>query len=109
MKTAGEINNLDFTQRLSKMFLEDSSARLDRIRELLEAGDNEQIAREAHALQGGCGQVGASTMMALCSNLEDTAWAGELDDVEELLIRISGEFDFVHQTLTREPGSQLDS
>jgi len=104
-----ERTNSNFTQRLSKLFLEDSSARLDRIRELLEIGDSEQIAREAHALQGGCGQVGASAMMALCSNLEDTAWAGELDNVEELLILISGEFDYVHQTLTQESGSQLDS
>ena len=60
-------------------------------------------------MQGGCGQVGASAMMALCSNLEDTAWAGELDNVEELLILISGEFDYVHQTLTQESGPQLDS
>ena len=48
-------------------------------------------------------------MMDLCSNLADTACAGELDKVEELLVRISGEFDFVHQTLIEEAGLQLDS
>jgi two-component system sensor histidine kinase/response regulator len=109
LQRVGESTDSDFLNRMSTLFLEDSSARLERIRELLEIGDSEQIAREAHALQGGCGQVGASTMMELCSSLEDTAWAGELDDVGDLLARISGEFAFVYQALARETGSQLDS
>jgi two-component system sensor histidine kinase/response regulator len=109
LQRVNEATNSDYMQQLSSLFLEDSSARLERIRALLEVGNSEQIAREAHALQGGCGQVGASTMMALCSSLEDTAWAGELEDVEDLLTRISGEFVFVHQALTEETGSQLES
>jgi hypothetical protein len=32
-----------------------------------------------------------------------------LDDVGDLLARISGEFAFVYQALARETGSQLDS
>jgi signal transduction histidine kinase/DNA-binding response OmpR family regulator len=109
LQRVNEVTNSDYIQQLSRLFLEDSSARLERIRELLEIGDSEQIAREAHALQGSCGQVGASTLMALCSNLEETACAGELGAVEDLLTRISGEFVFVHQALTQEPGSQLDA
>jgi hypothetical protein len=81
-----------FAVELVDLFVRDSTARLQRIRDALDAGHAEQIAKEAHALRGGCHQVGANGMADLCGELEKTVRSTGLQGAAELVDSISSEF-----------------
>jgi len=88
-----------FSIELVDLFVRDSTARLRRIRDALESGHAEQIAKEAHALLGGCHQVGADEMAELCGELENMVRATGPQGAAELLGSISSEFATVRVAL----------
>ncbi len=58
---------------LYTMTLEDISARISRMREALAVADLETYRREAHALKGGCGMVGARELATRAAQAETAA------------------------------------
>lgn len=55
---------------LYSMTLNDVAERVERMRTALEAGDTGQYQREAHAIKGGCGMVGAVELRELATKAE---------------------------------------
>jgi CheY-like chemotaxis protein len=96
-----------FLGELVELFVRDSMARLRRIRDALDAGHAEQIAKEAHALRGGSHQVGANGMADLCGELEKTVRATGLQGAAELLESISSEFAAVQRALKHRVDSLI--
>lgn len=71
--------------RLSAMYelcLADIDLRVERMRQALASADHEEARRQAHALRGGCGMVGAAELQKLAMSLEEKGFHG--DDVASL-------------------------
>jgi CheY-like chemotaxis protein len=96
-----------FSVELVDLFIKDSTARLRRIRGALESGRAEEIAKEAHALRGGCHSVGANGMADLCDELEKIVRATGLQGAAELLDSISSEFATVQLALKHRVDSLI--
>ena len=88
-----------FSVELVELFVRDSTARLRRMRDASDAGHAEQIVKEAHALRGGCHQVGANGMADLCGELEKIVRATGPQGASELLDSIGSEFAAVQRAL----------
>jgi signal transduction histidine kinase/DNA-binding response OmpR family regulator len=61
------------------LYLEQTDQRIDRILALSSAGDMTDVAREAHALVGTAGNVGANQVSNLARSLEEACKKGKLD------------------------------
>jgi CheY-like chemotaxis protein len=62
---------------LYALCVNDAEARIGRMREAATDGEDGAYRREAHALQGGCGMVGAREMQALATSLEQRGLRGD--------------------------------
>jgi HPt (histidine-containing phosphotransfer) domain-containing protein len=96
-----------FSVKLVELFVRDSTARLRRIRDAVDAGHAEQIVEEAHALRGGCHQVGANKMADLCGELEKIVRATGPQGAAELLDSIDSEFAAVQHALKHRADSLI--
>jgi HPt (histidine-containing phosphotransfer) domain-containing protein len=71
-----ELGGCDILKEVLGIFLVDTPSRLARIVSAMEREDAPQLAKEAHALKGGCLQIGADTLAAHAAELEAGAPAG---------------------------------
>ena len=79
------------TRQLHEMYamcMNDARARIGAMREMVAAHDAARFVREAHAIKGGCGMLGASELHVLAAELETKGLAGgpvdEARDVNSL-------------------------
>nr|WP_194718610.1 Hpt domain-containing protein [Pseudomonas typographi] len=70
-------------------FLEDSAARLAHLRQAREAQD---LGQAAHSFKGSSSNMGAWQLAQLCQELEERAFHGPLQGIEDLVNRIDSEF-----------------
>jgi PAS domain S-box-containing protein len=66
---------------ITGMFLADTEARLQALRDAHAEGDLPGVSAAAHYLRGSCGGVGASALGAVCAVLEQAATDGDADAV----------------------------
>jgi two-component system, sensor histidine kinase and response regulator len=84
------------------MFLDDASSRLEELREAIGAGDAAGVERTAHTLKGSSGNMGATRMSAICSELQDVGGSGDLSRAAGLLEGLEEEFGRVRPALEAE-------
>jgi PAS domain S-box-containing protein len=82
----------DILEELIGLFLADVPSQLVALREALEAGDAPFVERIAHTLKGSSGNMGATRMTAICSELEEVGASGDLSRAPELLEQLNEEF-----------------
>jgi HPt (histidine-containing phosphotransfer) domain-containing protein len=70
--------NPDFIRQLAGLFLANTPAKMDRLREAFTAGDAAAIRDVAHALKSNCGMLGATRMAGACALMEDAAARADL-------------------------------
>ena len=87
-----------FEAELVAVYLEDTAARLQRLPNLLAAGDFTALKREAHTLKGSSANVGGVGLSKLALSLEHSALAGDVPLCTSIINRIQGEFDVVERT-----------
>ncbi len=75
------------------LFLRDAPLRLGMMKDAVEAGDANTLARAAHNLIGSSGNVGALRMVALCRKIDTAARIGDLTDAPAMLHRLDAEFE----------------
>ena len=90
----------DLLAELVELFVEDASARLESLREALNVGDADSIAKTAHALKGSAGNLGASRMTRVAAQLETLGRSGNLESAEDLLEQLRDEFEKVSAELS---------
>lgn len=78
--------------------------RLWRLRMAADDNDLDTIGREAHALGGSAGMMGAETMRRLCRELEATARGGGRGDLRTPVENLCTEFARVRASLDARPG-----
>ncbi|WP_369369155.1 response regulator (plasmid) [Streptomyces sp. CG4] len=81
-----------FAAELIDVFLEDSPALVDTIREGVPTGDPAEVRRAAHTLRSNAATFGAPRLSALCTDLEQQAKGGDLDQALPLVPRIHTEY-----------------
>jgi len=67
-------------KELYELTLSDTRMRLDLIQKAMSAGDLDTVRREAHAIKGGAGMVGAAELHQLAAQAEHAAAAGSAAD-----------------------------
>ena len=73
------------------LFLEDTEARLDRMRRTFASGESDAVRREGHALKGACLELGASRMARFCDDLSVAAGNDNLEEMGVVLGRLQRE------------------
>ncbi len=84
----------EFAEELTRVFLEDASLQLERLRAAVAAADCNETAEAAHRLKGAGGNVGAEILAEACRCLEEAGRSG----VENAL---QGGFDEVERELAK--------
>jgi HPt (histidine-containing phosphotransfer) domain-containing protein len=74
------------------LFLQDTSARLDRMKKAFAGGSLENFAREAHSLKGACLELGADRMVRYCDDLSSAIASEHVDEVAVIMGKLDGEF-----------------
>jgi two-component system sensor histidine kinase/response regulator len=97
-----ELGDADLLSELSTMFLDDASSRLATLNEAVEKGDARAVERTAHTLRGSSGNMGATRMAVICSELEYVGASGDLGYAAELLDRLKEELGRVRSALEAE-------
>jgi PAS domain S-box-containing protein len=86
------------------IFFEETPHHLDGLRKALSAKDAAELARVAHAFKSASGNVGATSVVKLCRDLERVGRSGELADAPQLLREIEQQVDAVRPLLQTEIG-----
>jgi CheY-like chemotaxis protein len=89
----------DVLAAVSADYLRDAPPRLAALHEALARADAEAVQREAHAIKGSSGSLGAVEMARLCVELEGQARAGDLIRAAELVQAIAAAFERVRAHL----------
>ena len=80
---------------LLETFLQDSSAKLQGLREALAAEDADGLRRNAHSLKGSSSNLGALQLADLSREVEQLAREGQIDGIGELLAQLDTEYQAV--------------
>jgi CheY-like chemotaxis protein len=74
-------------EELYALCLEDVARRVDAMREMAFRGDDAGYRREAHAIKGGCGMVGACEMQRLATSMEERGLSDDhVASLDELML-----------------------
>jgi CheY-like chemotaxis protein len=95
----------DLLAELLAVYLRDTPPRLAALHEALARKDAEAVRREAHAIKGSSGYLGAVEMARLCVELEGQARTGDLIRAAELVQAIAAAFERVRAHLGALPGA----
>jgi PAS domain S-box-containing protein len=85
--------NEDLVREIVSLFLEDAPRRREEIRSGFADGDLDRIRNAAHALQGAMGYLEAKPALAAAVRLEQTAEAGNSQELAEVLAVFERHFD----------------
>jgi len=89
---------------VSRVFLDNASVAVDRVRACLASGDLSGAARAAHGLKSASGFMGATGLVSLCAAVEagaPPAGAGELLTAE--LVRTAGDLNLLVKRMCGAP------
>ena len=92
----------DILEELIGLFLEDAPGQMAALGEAVKAGNARSVERIAHTLKGSSGNMGATRMAAICSELEDIGVSGDFSKAPDLLKRLKVESEHVREALSVE-------
>lgn len=80
----------ELVTEILEVFAADLPVQLARMEDALASGDTEILTRGAHTLKGAAANVGAQSLRAACTDLEDALRAGRIEDATPLLGLVRG-------------------
>jgi two-component system, sensor histidine kinase and response regulator len=86
------------------IFFDETPRHLDGLRNAVSSRDAGELARVAHAFKSASGNVGATSVVKLCRELERVGRSGELADAAPLLREIEQQVEAVRPLLKKEMG-----
>jgi len=102
LREADRAGGNGFLAGLIQKYLQEAPTRILTLRDAVARADCAVVVKEAHALKGSAGALGALTMAAACGDLEILGRGGSLNGAERLLTRVEKEFDLVCSALETE-------
>ncbi len=100
LSTLKEIMEDDFSL-LIETFINDSTERLASLAEELERGDADAVRRSAHSFKGSSSNIGAPLLADLCFVLETRGNEGNLEGMQDHLVKVVDEFNLVKEELAK--------
>lgn len=91
-----------FLAELIDAFFGDTSQLIAQMRQASAARDAESLRRAAHSLKSNSANLGATTLAALCQQVEEIAKAGTLDGANARIAQIEIEYETVKRALQAE-------
>jgi len=101
-------NEADIVNELVRLFIRDSVSRLASIRSALADSDFQAVQREAHALKGGCSNIGALGMASISANIEQSARQNGLEGITILFVELETAFERVKEALNSALIAEVD-
>jgi signal transduction histidine kinase/CheY-like chemotaxis protein/HPt (histidine-containing phosphotransfer) domain-containing protein len=86
---------------ISRLFVDDAPAYLERIRQAIDCGNGEELRRAAHALKGAAANFEATAVVDAARTLEEMGHRGTLADGEALWLAVHEETHRLMDTLER--------
>jgi HPt (histidine-containing phosphotransfer) domain-containing protein len=99
LRKLDQAGNPSLVARVARAYLDDTPGRLESLRIAVEAADSQGVRLAAHGLKSSSLNVGASTLGALCRDLETQASRGSTVEARDLIDRIHREFSGVRTAL----------
>jgi CheY-like chemotaxis protein len=97
-----ELGGPELLTELGELFLEDVPHQFEVLRGAVEGGNAGSVERVAHTLKGSCGNMGATRMSTLSTELQDLGHSGELERASVLVESLEAEFGRVRSALEAE-------
>ncbi|HET7273437.1 MAG TPA: Hpt domain-containing protein, partial [Rubrobacter sp.] len=94
-----ELGGQEMFSELARTFIDDAGSNLAALRKSVEEGDASSVELIAHTLVGSSGNMGASRMASICSQIESGA---SEEPTAALLERLEAEFERVRSALNTE-------
>jgi CheY-like chemotaxis protein/HPt (histidine-containing phosphotransfer) domain-containing protein len=94
------MHDRDLARSILAGFLEDVSRQIRNLRGLAEAGDGPATVRQAHTIKGAAANVGAESLSAVASEMEQRAIMGEMCAVLEMIPRLEEHVAGLTEVLT---------
>jgi HPt (histidine-containing phosphotransfer) domain-containing protein len=91
----------DVLSEVLTLFLDDVPGRIARLRAAWQAGDAVAVQRAAHSLKGSAGNIGATQMLAVCTQLDQQGRSGDLSLLPPLVESLDAEFAKVAAEIER--------
>lgn len=91
----------ELVREVLAVYLEDTPTVLDSLRQALEAGQPESVAKAAHTLKGSSANVAAERLRSQAYELEQKARAGDLEEARRLFPSVQSEFRELENMLTQ--------
>lgn len=95
LREIGSEGQPDLLSELLTLYLEDSPARLQAIRQAVANFDAKEIERASHSLKGGSANLGAKLLSDVCSQLEECARENRLNEAPRLVEELDAEYSRV--------------
>lgn len=95
-------NNPDFLASMIEIFLMEIPFKLDELSKAINQKDQQTLKFVAHSLKGYCGNLGASRMKKLSSQLEEMSFTDSLKEINNILTKLEQEFTLVNTALKAE-------
>ncbi len=92
LRSLGIENDPAFGHQFLGVYLTQSRAQLDAIRQALAEGKSDAVLFAAHKLKGSASTVGALRLALLCDRAESAARSGNLDDVRSAIPELEAAF-----------------
>jgi len=89
----------EFLVELIDVYLDDTPARLQQLRQALDGGDTETLTREAHTLKSSSANVGAMTLSTLARQVELAGRNGLTETLADDVVNLTAMFARVKSTL----------
>jgi|GEM_PF-1785318 len=88
LRELGDLTATDMLGQLVTIYLGNSADLIEQLGTAVSAGDAKGVREAAHALKSTSGSLGATTLSALCKDLEMMGREGRLHGADELLVRL---------------------
>jgi HPt (histidine-containing phosphotransfer) domain-containing protein len=94
-------------QELVRLFFEESGKRMDALRDGVAQSDPARLARAAHAMKGGGGNLGAIRLAGYCEKLERLGRDGSTEGAAVLVDQVIAEVARLREIFTRRATEQM--
>jgi len=95
-----------FLNVLIDQFLQDGPRHLEAIEQAMTQGNPDTLMKAAHSFKGGCGNMGAQPLAALCLKLEDMGRHGTVAGSDVVFSKIQDEWNRLEKALQTEKTNQ---
>jgi HPt (histidine-containing phosphotransfer) domain-containing protein len=96
----GPETGLQLVKDLLELFSAETPLRIAAMRDGIRRGDFNEVAQAAHAMRGGAGNLGAVSVGALCTRIEQEAKGENGGGLSTLVDHLEAELDFMQAHLT---------